>query len=493
MRQLFIAILLLLYILPTTGKEKQKTNFLIIVIDDLGYADLRAFKHHAPDVHTPNMDRLAARSILFTEAYATAPVCSPSRAGFNTGMYQVRWDPASSFNCGLPDKVKNLAEMMKENGYVTAMFGKNDYGNPGYNKHNVREYPLNHGYDEFLGFSAHGHDYFLLSEDIEKHTPDPRGPSANVGPLMHNEGYKSFDKGYTTEIFTDAAIDYLKLHREEPFFVKLSYNSVHHLIHQTPKKYLDKYGVKEIPNYDPATMGKYRDWFQRYIKLGEITDDEMRRYYLANLNCLDDNIGRVLDALDDLSLIDNTVVILFSDNGGAPTNGATNLPLSGSKFTLWEGGIRVPFIISRPNEPQAGEVFDMPVSLLDVVPTCLFEAGIDIPENLDGEIIPKTDKTNTSKRERMLFWQWGKSYAARIGDWKLLYKGGGRAMGRKPYSRIKEQTELINSICLFNLKDNPSESENLYDKHPEIVQKIQKEYDNWKKNVVGSNIKEVNK
>ena len=490
MKNTFLLFLITVFLLPII-EAKQKPNFLIIVVDDQGYADLSAFKHHAPDVHTPNMDRLAARGILFTNAYTTAPVCSPSRAGWNTGMHQVRWDPASSFNCWHPGNVKNIAEIMKENGYATACFGKNDYGNASIHKHNVREYPLNHGYDEFLGFSAHGHDYFLLSEDIEKRTPDPRGHSATVGPLMHNGGYKSFDEGYTTEIFTDATIDYLKLHREEPFFVKLSYNSVHHLIHQTPKKYLDKYGVKEIPDYDPATMGKYAEWFKRYITLGEITDDEMSRYYLANLNCLDDNIGRVLDALDDLSLTNNTVVIFFSDNGGPPTTGATNLPLSGSKFTLWEGGIRVPFILSRPNEPQAGKVFDIPVSTLDVVPTCLSEAGIDIPDNLDGEIIPKTEKTITSGHERMLFWQWDKSYAARIGDWKLLHKGG--ASNRQPCKGIKNQTELLQSTCLFNLKDNPSESINLYDKHPDIVKKIQKEYENWKQNVVGSNINEVKK
>ena len=486
MKKTFLLFILLCYLAPLLSNQKEKPNFLIIVIDDLGYADLSAFKHHAPDVHTPNMDRLAARGVLFTEAYATAPVCSPSRAGWNTGMHQVRWDSTSSFNCGHPGNVKNIAEIMKENGYSTACFGKNDYGKPGNHKHNVREYPLNHGYDEFLGFSAHGHDYFLLSEDIEKRTPDPHGHSANVGPLMHNEDYKSFDKAYTTEIFSDAAIDYIKCHKEEPFFVKLSYNSVHHLIHQTPKKYLDKYDVKEIADYDPATMGKYADWFQKYVTLGKITDEEMRRYYLANLNCLDDNIGRVLDALDELSLSENTLVILFSDNGGPPTTGATNLPLSGSKFTLWEGGIRVPFIISRPNERKAGKVFDMPVSTLDILPTCLQEAGIDIPDNLDGKIIPRKNKKIKAEQERVLFWRWGKSYAVRMGDWKLLHKGGVKAMKRTPYSRIQEQTALANSTCLFNLKDNPSESENLYGLHPEIVEEIQNKYEHWKKNVVGS-------
>ena len=151
---------------PASGNP----NFLIIVTDDQGYADLSAFGHHAQDVHTPNMDRLAASGVLFTQAYTTAPVCSPSRAGWNTGLYQQRWDPTSSWAPGMPGNIQNIAQIMKSHGYATARFGKNDYGK-GYHVQNTPEYPLNHGYDEFLGFSAHGHDYFLLSDDIEEHLP----------------------------------------------------------------------------------------------------------------------------------------------------------------------------------------------------------------------------------------------------------------------------------------------------------------------------------
>lgn len=415
-----------------------KPSILIIVTDDQGYADLSAFEHHAADVETPNMDRLAARGVLFTEAYASAPVCSPSRAGWNTGRHQVRWDPKSSFNCGLPKDVPHIAEIMKANGYTTARFGKNDYGGRSLHRQNVREYPLNHGYDEFLGFSAHGHDFFLLSKDIQDRTPDPKGHSAVVGPLMHNNGFKEFQDGYLTEIFTDATIDFMKGHQGAPFFVTLSYNSVHHLIHQSPKRYLNKHGVKEIPNYDPETDGEYAPWFRRHITLGKITAEEMRKYYLANLNCLDDNIGRLLDALEELKLADNTVVLLFSDNGGAPTTGACNLPLAGSKFTLWEGGIRVPFILSRPGDPHVGEIWSQPISTLDILPTCLDAAGIKLPESLDGRPISKTP--NEAGTPRDLFWRWNNSYAIRSGDWKLLHHGG--RSPRKPTAGIVNRTEF---------------------------------------------------
>jgi len=468
---------------PQVDQTSRVPNFLVIVTDDQGYADLSAYKHHAPDVHTPNMDRLAARGVLFTDAYVTAPVCSPSRAGWNTGRHQVRWDPKSSFGCGLPENVEHIAEIMKANGYATARFGKNDYGR-GYHVQETREYPLNHGYDEFLGFSAHGHDYFLLSKDIEDRTPDPKGHSAVVGPLMHNRGRKEFKDGYLTEILTDAAIDYFKRHRQEPFFVTLAYNSVHHLIHQVPKRYLDKHGVKEIPNYNPEKDGSYAKWFQRFIHLGAITDGEMRKFYLANLNCLDDNIGRVLDTLKELKIADNTMVVFFGDNGGSPTTGAWNRPLAGSKFTLWEGGIRVPFILSRPGDPHAGETWDLPISTLDVLPTCLEAAGIELPEALDGRAIPES--TEKAGKPRNLFWRFGGSYAVRSGDWKLLHKG---INARKPTSGILVRKELLDKTCLFNLKEDPSESRNLIDEYPEVVQRLQRSYAAWSEEVVGSHAK----
>jgi arylsulfatase A-like enzyme len=458
--------------------ETSSPNFLIIVTDDQGYGDLGAFKHHAPDVRTPNMDRIAAKGVLFTDAYASAPVCSPSRAGWNTGQHQVRWDPKSSFGCGLPNAVTHIAEIMKANGYATARIGKNDNGK-GLNRRGVREDPMNHGFDEFLGFSAHGHDFFLLSKDIETRTPDPKGHSAVVGPLMHNKGVKEFKNGYLTEVFTNAAINFVERDRDTPFFLTLSYNSVHHLIHQSPKRYLEKYGVKAIPKYDPD-MGSYARWFKQYITLGRITEDEMRRYYLANLNCLDDNIGRVLDALEERSLADNTVVIIFSDNGDAPTNGAWNRPLAGAKFSLWEGGIRVPFILSRPSDPHAGETWNHPISTLDVLPTCLEAAGIKLPETLDGRPIPKSSKE--FEESRHLFWRWGgASYAVRSGDWKLLHNG--TVSNRKPTAGIVNRKNLVKGTRLFNLREDISESRDLAEDHPEVVQRLQNSYADWSEEV----------
>lgn len=283
---------------------QKQPNILLIVIDDLGYADFEPFQSHDPGVSTPNMNRIANAGMIFTQAYTTAPVCSPSRAGIITGKNQFRWDKPASWGPGLPDSVKTIAEYLKAAGYMTARIGKNDLGK-GFHKNNVREYPLRHGYDEFLGFSAHAHDYWLSSDAIKKRTPDPYATSALLGPLMYNMGEKSYDEGYLTDIFSDEAIHYLNRKKDKPFFLTLAYNAVHHLIHEVPQKYLDKYGVKAIPNYDPDNMetfegqkpGSYSAYYDKYSRLGAINQEDMRKYYKANLNCLDENIGRVLDAL----------------------------------------------------------------------------------------------------------------------------------------------------------------------------------------------------
>jgi arylsulfatase A-like enzyme len=143
--------------------ENVRPNILIIVTDDQGYGDLSAFDHHASDIQTPNMDRIAEAGVLCGQAYVSAPVCSPSRAGWITGRYQQRWDPRAGWGPGVPENYKTLPEYLKQAGYVTGKVGKSDFGK-GYYKTESRSFPVNHGYDEFLGFTGHGHDFFLMDE-----------------------------------------------------------------------------------------------------------------------------------------------------------------------------------------------------------------------------------------------------------------------------------------------------------------------------------------
>lgn len=466
--------------LPESEVEQslERPNILIIVTDDQGYADLSAYDHSAEDIKTPGMDRIAEDGILFTQAYVTAPVCSPSRAGWNTGRYQQRWDARAGWSPGLPEDVDTIAEYLRAAGYVTGKVGKNDYGT-GYHSLDPREYPLNHGFDEFLGFSSHAHDYFLLSQEIERRTPDPYGHSAALGTLLCNRTRVSYTEGYTTEIFTDWAINFLNRHQEEPFFLTVSYNSVHHLIHEVPDPYLRKFDAKPIPNYDPETMGKYAAYYGKYNQLGVIGDEAMRRYYLANLNCLDDNVGRLLDTLDQLDLCDNTLLILFSDNGGSPLTAADNRPLRGSKYLLWEGGIRVPFIVRWPKRLPKGETYHHRVSTLDIVPTCLEAAGAVVPGGLDGagmlgaigQGIP------APSADEPMFWRFQNQYAVRNRDWKLVKSND--TTDRQPSSRFLDGPASGDTPQLFNLEDDASEQHNLYGNHPDVVQQLEELYRRW--------------
>jgi arylsulfatase A-like enzyme len=436
---------------------------VVIITDDQGYGDLSAFEKAAGDVETLSMDRLAREGVLFNQAYVTAPVCSPSRAGWNTGRYQQRW---GHWNWGkeLPAKERTLAEYLRDEGYTTAKFGKSDFG-VNYHSMGVREYPLNHGFEEFLGFSSHAHDYFLLSEEIERRTPDPHGNSATLGPLFHNRSREEFANSYTTEIFTDRAIEFLKEHRSDPFFLTVSYNSVHHLIHEVPDRYLERFGGEKIPNYDPAVDGKYKDYYDRYAGPEEV-GDRYRRWYLGNLACLDENVGRLLDALDQLELAEDTLVILFSDNGGSPLTGAVNKPLSGSKYNLLEGGIRVPFIMRFPARFPQGVVYEHVISSLDIVPTCLEAVGADLSgyRRLDGvSLFAELQKSLPEGVVRgPLFWQFQDEYAVREGDWKLV-----------------DTKERPGGPKLYNLAQDLAEEVDLSEQETAVFDRLVKLHHSW--------------
>ena len=463
-----------------TKTTEAKPNILLIVVDDQGYADFSPFENYDTSISTPNISRLGKSGTIFTQAYVTAPVCSPSRAGILTGKNQFRWDKPASWGPGLPDDVKTIAEYLKEAGYETARIGKNDLGR-NFHKNNVREYPLNHGYDEFLGFSAHAHDYWLNSSQIKNRTPDPYGTSALLGPLMHNMGEKSYEDGYLTNILTDESIDYIKRKREKPFFLTLSYSAVHHLIHEVPKKYLDKYKVKEISNYDPDSLlaygkhkaGTYSAYYDKYSRVGAIQHDDLRKYYLANLNCLDDNIGRVLDVLKDESLDKNTLIVFISDNGGSPLTGANNTPLTGGKYSLWEGGIRVPLAISWAGNIETGKVVSNYVSATDILPTLVSMAGAEInDDSLDGISLLKPDP------DRLLVWKWQKTWAVRQADWKLTNANENHWKSEPSAQYIAPIVDNL-KLKLFNISQDPGERVDLSAQHPEKVKALESAYNSW--------------
>ena len=474
---------------PTT--KKAKPNILLIVVDDLGYADFDPFSQSENSSITPHISRIAKAGTSYSNAYVTAPVCSPSRAGLITGKNQFRWDGQASWGPGLPDSVKTIAEYLQKAGYATARIGKNDLGQK-FHQNDVREYPLHHGYDEFLGFCAHAHDYWLNSQEIKDKTPDPFGTSALLGPLMHNMGEKSYEEGYLTEIFSTEAINYIKQKRDKPFFLTLSYNAVHHLIHEVPQAYLDKYDVEPIANYNPDdsigygnhSAGTYSAYYDKYSRLGDIDQENMRKYYLANVNCLDDQIGRVLDVLKEQKLDEETVIIFLSDNGGSPLTGSNNAPLTAGKYSLWEGGIRVPMVIAWPGQIEDDVIDDRLVSATDILPTLASIGNFEITDsNIDGLDL-LADKNLDAPANRTLVWKWQRNWAIRVGDWKLTntkenhWKSDPSAQYIKP---ILDNDELK----LFNVREDPGERNNRVIDFPEKVEALEKAYDKWCENNLG--------
>jgi arylsulfatase A-like enzyme len=284
---------------------------------------------------------------------------------------------------------------------------------------------------------------------------------------------------YTTEIFTDSAISFMERNKERSFLLTLSYNAVHDLVQQLPQKYLEKHNLPGIPSFD-CKNEDYHEYYKRYRTLGTTPFNEMRRYYLANVQCLDDNLGRLLNALDKLKLRDNTLIVFIGDNGGSPQTASMNLPLAGYKYTLYEGGIRVPMIIHWPSKLPSGVVCDQITSALDILPTCLDASNLEIPKKLYGiRLLSHLQEGDRKWPEReMLFFEFDDQFAVIDSDYKLL-KTKEIVLSYNNSKSIWPYED--DSPRLYNLKQDPGERVDLSENQPEIVKRLMCEYEKWYK------------
>ena len=405
-------------------KSGRRPNIVVIVSDDQGYADSSCYDH-PKEVGTPGIDRLAAEGVRFTNGYASGYVCAPTRAGLLTGRYQQRFGfyTAGDSRTGMPTSEITVADVLSKNGYATAVIGKWHVGlEPEYR-------PLQRGFDEFYGFLGHGaHDYFKL-DVTDEYTSIYR----NDKPIT--------DTGYLTNNLAREAVSFIERHQKKPFFLYLPFNAVHWPL-QALKKHMDRFD----------------------------TGDENRDIYLAMLVCMDEAISRVLEALKRTDADDNTLIIFFSDNGGAKKNFANNGALRDYKQTVYEGGIRVPFIIRWPGKLPKAAVCDEPVISLDVMPTVCAAAGAELPDDrvYDGRNILGVLQGQTGKPlHEALFWYDGTNqWAVRVGKWKLLSCNG--------------------SLELYDLKSDISERNNLKEQKPQIVERLQQTFDAWKSQLAPS-------
>ncbi|WP_223551658.1 sulfatase [Aestuariivivens sp. NBU2969] len=455
----------------------EKPNILLIITDDQGYADYAAYGG-ANDVSTPAMDIIANSGVLFTNAYATSPICNASRAGIITGNYQQRWGTFYYGGNVFPETVKTIPELLKKEGYRTIKIGKTHYAeildnNNIENPTKLREFPLNHGYDEFLGFCAHRHDYFKMkqSDDVIEEPYDDR--MSQRGPLWVNNDRKDFD-GYATNVFGDEAVKQIYREDERPFFMELAFNAVHHPIYQAPEEYLQKFGIEKFPEWDPK-LESFKVYHERNCWMGEI-DPDGRKRYLANLACLDDNIAKVLAALKQTEKWENTLIIFVSDNGGSQNTYANNGILKGHKYILTEGGIRTAFTMSWPKKLKSNQKFNTPVSHLDILPTILSAVGSKVQDSIttDGKNIFQVIEKQKQTIHENLVWDTGNEWAVRSGSWKLH-------VAKTDY--IFRSIHLEKGTYLYNLLDDPGCKNNLADKNPVKVTELTKIHENWVKNL----------
>ncbi len=416
----------------------EKPNILVIVADDLGFADLGV--HGGKAVPTPNIDALAASGIRCTNGYVSAPYCSPTRAGFLTGRYQTRF--GHEFNphvgeetkLGLPLEQKTIADHLRSAGYATGLVGKWHQG------FSPAHHPQSRGFDHYFGFLVGGHNY-ILHKDAK-----PRFGTAHSHDLIYRGREVQQLDGYTTDLFTDEALAFIDRQNEKPWFLYLAYNAVH-----TPLEALEKHQAR-IP--------------------ADITDPA-RRSYLSLLLGLDDAIGRVRAHLTKTGKERDTLVIFFSDNGGPGRkpifayNTAVNLPLRGDKGQTLEGGIRVPFFVSWPGKLAAGKVYDEPVISLDILPTALTLAGKKVPDNCDGvDLLPYLRGENKAAPHASLFWRFGPQKAIRQGKWKLV---DWRDLVAKKDSGWQ----------LYDLSIDIGEQHDLAAAQPELVKQLSQQWDKW--------------
>jgi arylsulfatase A-like enzyme len=365
-------------------------NILLIMTDDVGYGDLSSYG--APDLRTPVLDKLASDGVRFTNFYSNGPTCSPTRAGLLTGRYQQRYGIEAPLGTGSRGEGQgvnaeghSLPHLLKGAGYQTALIGKWHLG------YDETKSPLAHGFDYFFGFKSGYIDYYT-------HNDGEGNLDLWEGDALVNE------EGYMTDLITAHAIDYIGEHAGERFFLSLQYNAAH-WPYQRPNS----------PSVAPRNAAHVQP---------QEPDTSTRADYVSMLEYADAGIGKVLAALDAAGLSDNTLVIFTNDNGGEWLS--RNAPLFNRKFSVWEGGIRVPAMMRWPGVIPAGQVLDQVGITMDLTATMLKVAGAELPATYmpEGIDLLPIVTGQAPEAERTLFWRVGNAAAVRSGDMKLIVQGG---------------------------------------------------------------------
>lgn len=419
-----------------------KPNIIVILADDLGWPDLGIMG--ATDFPTPHIDSLATNGVRFLNGYVSSPICSPSRAGFITGRYQERFgheiNPGPQLErnpiFGVPLTQEIIGNRLKDLGYATGWIGKSHLGGaPEY-------HPLQRGFDQFFGFIEGHHDYIYPYDD--DHDPIMAG-ATSTGPTNANE------TAYLTTAFQRECVNFIRSHTNQPFFLYAPFNAIHFPLQAETNHFagLNTNLYSTVPRYIAAAM----------------------------MRALDNAVGDILTNLTQLNLLTNTLIFFTSDNGApAPTgldrNGSVNFPLRGYKGSLYEGGVRVPFLVQWAGQIPPRVDSNTVVSTLDIVPTCIAAGGGTIQPawKLDGQNLIPFLKQQSAQSTRDLFWRLETAGgdgippgpgAIRSGDWKMVKPSRG------------------SNWELYDLATDISEATNVASAFPEIVQQLIATFDAW--------------
>lgn len=459
-------------------RNEKPPNIVIILCDDLGKYEVSAYG--AEHIATPNIDKIGEEGVIFQEGYVTAPTCAPSRCGLMTGRVQNRYGfetqimehyptnmveylsgkyfvKTGSFvmkakpdfpaewqikKQGVPPTEITLAERLKAMGYHTGIVGK---WHLGVSRHNL---PLNRGFDYQFGF------YGAFSLYVpEKNWPHIINYEHQSFSAQHQWNMGRYDEAaitlmgdevkeetYLTWAFRDKAMEYMEVHKDEPFFLYLAFSAPH------------------VPFQAPV------DYYCMY----DHVEDENKRVYYAMISALDDAIGEVHQKIKDLGIEENTIIYLLSDNGGASYTKATdNGPLKGGKLTQFEGGINVPFMMKWKGKIPAGTRYEYPVSSADIFATSVLNAGGTLPSDreYDGvNLVPFVTGEDPERPHQLLFWRADHIWAIRDGDYKLILST------RDGWAE------------LYDLKNDKSETINLKEEMPELYQKLYETHQQWQNN-----------
>lgn len=441
----------------TSAKTGEKPNIIVIVADDLGYAEISAYRIRR--IPTPHIDSIASEGVLFTHGYVSAPICGPSRAGLMTGRHQQRFGfefndssrRTSDTAYGLALTERTLGAALKAQGYRTAAIGKWHLG------HDAGFYPTERGFDEFYGFLSGSTLYIdpKRPDVISTNTDDEIKPRKDHSSWRNGKRKQSdlvmrgadrvivnnMDR-YLTEDFADQASDFIRRNAKTPFFLYLAFNAPH-----TPFQVTRKY----------------------YDRFPEIKD-ENNRIYAAMISALDDAVGQVLETLSEEKVKKNTLVIFISDNGCAtPTGVCLCAPLRGGKISHYEGGVRVPFMMRWPAKIKKNLVYSHAVSALDIFPTALRAAGGVLSQDhiYDGvDLLPYLGAQGKNLPHPELYWLRRPQASILADGWKLWASDDGKVR------------------FLFDLHTDPNEQINLYEARPDKVRELSGKLAQWRKDMV---------